>query len=74
MLNIIAVLAAAGGGLLVGMIITAFFDEKGLAEMRDENRALRAELAELKKRKTNNVKVIEINDNRAQPESYFAPF
>ena len=74
MLHIISILAAAGGGLLVGMIITAFFDEKGLAEMRDENRALRAELAELKKRKTNNVKVIEINDNRAQPESYFAPF
>ncbi len=72
MLDAIFLLAAAGGGLLVGMIITAFFDEKGLAEMRDENRALRAEIAELKKRKA--VKVIEINDNRAQPESYFAPF
>lgn len=72
MLDAIFLLAAAGGGLLVGMIITAFFDEKGLAEMRDENRALRAEIAELKKRKA--AKVIEINDNRAQPESYFAPF
>lgn len=72
MLDAIFLLAAAGGGLLVGMIITAFFDEKGMAEMRDENRALRAEIAELKKRKA--VKVIEINDNRAQPESYFAPF
>lgn len=72
MLDAIFLLAAAGGGLLVGMIITAFFDEKGLAEMRDENRALRAEIAELKKRKA--TKVIEINDNRAQPESYFAPF
>ena len=72
MLDAIFLLAAAGGGLLVGMIITAFFDEKGLAEMRDENRTLRAEIAELKKRKA--VKVIEINDNRAQPESYFAPF
>ncbi len=72
MLDAIFLLAAAGGGLLVGMIITAFFDEKGLAEMRDENRALRAEIAVLKKRKA--TKVIEINDNRAQPESYFAPF
>lgn len=44
------------------------------AKTEAENAALRVELARLKNETGDGVQVIEIRDERAQPESYFAPF
>ena len=59
-------------GCLIGLIIEMALDASTIRELQDDNRRLRLLNDQIVKEK--DVKVIEINDNRAEPESYFAPF
>lgn len=59
-------------GCLIGLIIEMTLDAGTIRELQDDNRRLRLLNDQIVKEK--NVKVIEINDNRAEPESYFTPF
>ena len=72
LLNMIFIMAAACIGLFSGMVLELMLDTKTIRELQDDNRHLRQTVATLKKQE--NVEVIEINDNRAEPDSYFAPF
>lgn len=73
-LNIIYIISAAAGGLLVGLIVSLFTDEATFRQLERENELLRLRVEELEKEQADGVQVIEITDNRAQPESYFTPF
>ena len=59
-------------GCLIGLIIEMALDARTIRELQDDNRRLRLLNDQIVKEK--DVKVIEINDNRAEPESYFTPF
>lgn len=59
-------------GCLIGLIIEMALDASTIRELQDDNRRLRLLNDQIVKEK--DVKVIEINDNRAEPESYFTPF
>ena len=72
LLNMIFIMAAACIGLFSGMVLELMLDTKTIRELQDENRELRRTNASLKKEAE--VEVIEIKDDRAEPESYFAPF
>ena len=72
-LTIIYSIASLGVGCLIGLIVEMMLDAHTIRELQDDNRRLRMLNAQLGKEKKN-VKVIEINDNRAEPESYFTPF
>jgi len=59
-------------GATMGVIIGTLLGWKRVVEMLDEVQELRAENEKLKaEAKT---EVIEIRDNRAQPDNYFIPF
>ena len=73
-LNIVYIITAAAGGLLVGLIVSLFTDEATFRQLERENELLRLRVEELEKEQADGVQVIEITDNRAQPESYFTPF
>lgn len=74
LLTIIYILAAAAVGILAGMIIETIADEVTLRRQEKEIELLQLRVEELENENGDNVQVIEINDNRAQPESYFTPF
>lgn len=74
LLTIIYILAAAAVGVLAGMIIETIADEVTLRRQDKQIELLKLRVEELESEKGDNVQVIEINDNRAQPESYFTPF
>lgn len=62
-------------GLTMGSMVTLTYTAGIVAKNRlleRQNRSLKAEIRNLEKIK--NVQVIEINDNRAEPDSYFIPF
>ena len=65
------IVAAFGVGCLIGLIIEMALDAGTIRELQDDNRRLRLLNDQIVKEK--NVKVIEVNDNRAEPESYFTP-
>ena len=74
LLTIIYIIAAAAVGILAGMIIETIADEVTLRRQEKEIELLKLRVEELESENGDNVQVIEINDNRAQPESYFTPF
>lgn len=74
LLTIIYILAAAAVGILAGMIIETIADEVTLRRQEKQIELLKLRVEELESENGDNVQVIEINDNRAQPESYFTPF
>lgn len=74
LLTIIYILAAAAVGVLAGMIIETIADEVTLRRQDKQIELLKLRVEELENENGDNVQVIEINDNRAQPESYFTPF
>lgn len=74
LLTIIYILAAAAVGVLAGMIIETIADEVTLRRQDKQIELLKLRVEELESENGDNVQVIEINDNRAQPESYFTPF
>ena len=74
LLTIIYILAAAAVGVLAGMIIETIADEVTIRRQDKEIELLKLRVEELESENGDNVQVIEINDNRAQPESYFTPF
>lgn len=59
-------------GVLIGMIVELIVDNHTIDELKEHNHRLKLENEQL--RRACKTEVIEINDNRAQPESYFAPF
>lgn len=59
-------------GILIGMIVELIVDNHTIDELKEHNHRLKLENEQL--RRACETEVIEINDNRAQPESYFAPF
>lgn len=59
-------------GILIGMIVELIVDNHTIDELKEHNHRLKLENEQL--RRACKTEVIEINDNRAQPESYFAPF
>lgn len=59
-------------GILIGMIVELIVDNHTIDELKEHNHRLKLENEQL--RRAAKHEVIEINDNRAQPESYFAPF
>lgn len=59
-------------GVLIGMIVELIVDNHTIDELKEHNHKLKLENEQL--RRACKTEVIEINDNRAQPESYFAPF
>lgn len=59
-------------GMLIGMIVELIVDNHTIDELKEHNHRLKLENEQL--RRACKTEVIEINDNRAQPESYFAPF
>lgn len=74
LLTIIYILAAAAVGVLAGMIIETIADEVTIRRQEKQIELLKLRVEELENENGDNVQVIEINDNRAQPESYFTPF
>ena len=54
------------------MILELIIDSKTIRELQEDNHRLRLLNEQISAER--DVKVIEINDNRAQPESYFTPF
>lgn len=74
LLTIIYILAAAAVGVLAGMIIETIADEVTLRRQDKQIELLKLRVEELESENGDKVQVIEINDNRAQPESYFTPF
>lgn len=72
LLTIIYIVAAVAVGILAGMIIETAADEVTLRKLEKQNELLKLRVEELEK--GDGVQVIEIKDNRAQPESYFTPF
>lgn len=74
LLTIIYILAAAAVGVLAGMIIETIADEVTLRRQEKQIELLQLRVEELESENGDKVQVIEINDNRAQPESYFTPF
>ena len=73
-LNIVYFITGAAVGLLVGLIVSLFTDEATFRQLERENELLRLRVEELEKEQADGVQVIEITDNRAQPESYFTLF
>lgn len=71
-LTIIYIIGALAIGFLFGMILELIIDAKTIRELQDDNHRLRLLNEQISREQT--VEIIEINDNRAQPESYFAPF
>lgn len=71
-LTIIYIIGALAIGFLFGMILELIIDAKTIRELQEDNRRLRLLNEQISREQK--VEVIEINDNRAQPESYFAPF
>ena len=66
-------------GATLGVIIGTLLGWKQVVEMLDEVDRLRKENETLKKevgitQETVRPQIIEINDNRAQPDNYFIPF
>lgn len=59
-------------GVLIGMIVELIVDNHTIDELKEHNHRLKLENEQL--RRACKTEVIEINDNRAQPESYFTPF
>lgn len=59
-------------GATLGVVIGTLLGWKQVVEMLDEVKNLRTENEKLKQ--ASKTQVIEINDNRAQPENYFIPF
>lgn len=59
-------------GILIGMIVELIVDNRTIENLKEHNHKLKLENEQL--RRACKTEVIEINDNRAQPESYFAPF
>lgn len=74
LLTIIYIIAAAAVGVLAGMIIETIADEVTIRRQEKQIELLKLRVEELENENGDNVQVIEINDNRAQPESYFTPF
>lgn len=74
LLTIIYILAAAAVGILAGMIIETIADEVTIRRQEKQIELLQLRVEELESENGDKVQVIEINDNRAQPESYFTPF
>ena len=73
-LQIIYLIAAAAVGLFAGMIIELFADAATVRRLENQNECLRLRVEELENGNADAVQVIEINDNRAQPDNYFIPF
>lgn len=71
-LTIIYIIGALAVGFLFGMILELIIDSKTIRELQEDNHRLRLLNEQISAEK--NVEIIEINDNRAQPESYFTPF
>ena len=71
-LTIIYIIGALAVGFLFGMILELIIDSKTIRELQEDNHRLKLLNEQISAEK--NVEIIEINDNRAQPESYFAPF
>lgn len=71
-LTIIYIIGALAVGFLLGMILELIIDSKIIRELQEDNHRLRLLNEQISAER--DVKVIEINDNRAQPESYFTPF
>lgn len=59
-------------GILIGMIVELIVDNHTIENLKEHNHKLKLENEQL--RRACKTEVIEINDNRAQPESYFTPF
>lgn len=74
MINVIYAIGGAGFGLIVGLIITLFADEATFRRLENQNECLRLKVSQLEKEKEDGVQVIEITDNRSQPDNYFTPF
>lgn len=73
MLTAIYIVGALALGFMTGLIFEYFIDAKIIRELQTENRHLRL-LAEQMQTEKKAPQIIEINDNRAEPESYFVPF
>ena len=71
-LTIIYIIGALAVGFIFGMILELIIDSKTIRELQEDNHRLRLLNEQISAER--DVKVIEINDNRAQPESYFTPF
>ena len=71
-LTIIYIIGALAVGFLFGMILELIIDSRTIRELQEDNHRLRLLNEQISAEK--NVEIIEINDNRAQPESYFTPF
>lgn len=68
----ICILTSVALGFFAGIVVEMAAEAAVIRDLQAENRKLKLEAAQLKKAAS--VEVIEIKDNRAQPESYFAPF
>ena len=60
------------GGFDVLVTLELIIDSRTIRELQEDNHRLRLLNEQISAEK--NVEIIEINDNRAQPESYFTPF
>lgn len=62
-------------GVVVGMVLELFADEDTLRRTEKQNECLRLRVEQLESEQADKgVQVIEIHDDRPQPESYFTPF
>ena len=71
-LTVIYIMGAAAVGFIAGLVFELMLDARTIRDLQDQNRKLRLENTQLKRNE--HVEIIEIKDDRAQPESYFTPF
>ena len=73
-MNILIFLLALGClsvGFVGGMAFVTIVNAQNMKELREQNRQLRSDLNLIKRQKAHTIEII---DNRAELESYFAPF
>ena len=74
-LTIIYFFAGLALAFFAGAALETFIDAKVISDLQDHNRQLQRENAEMREKlKVHKIEVIEITDNRPEPDSYFTPF
>lgn len=70
LINLVCMLA----GFVIGVIVELVVEVKQISEQTRTIQKQKLEIQKLRENGSTTTQVIEINDNRAQPDSYFTPF
>lgn len=70
LINLVCILA----GFVIGVIFELVAEVNQISELTRTIQKQKLEIQKLRENGSTTAQVIEINDNRAQPDSYFTPF